>query len=124
MKLNSLETTTKGLVADLKQFKNHANDTAAALAQYKQKLTELEKILEIQNQNLDSLQAAMKSLTDALQVKNNFSGSSEKTYKIAPGDSLKKSPANIIHLFKLSKILTAFPMIESSWAKRSKCHEK
>lgn len=90
MKINSLETTTKVLVADLKQFKNHANDTATALASYKQKLTELEKILEIQNQNLESLQSALRSLTDALQVKSNLSSFSEKTYKVAPGDSLEK----------------------------------
>lgn len=91
MKINSLETTTKGLVADLKQFKNHANETASTLVQYKQKLADLEKILEIQNQNLDSLQTALKSLTDVLQVKNNLPiSSSEKTYRVAPGDSLEK----------------------------------
>ncbi len=91
MKLNSLETTTKGLVADLKQFKNHANETASTLAQYKQKISDLEKILEIQNQNLDSLQAALKSLTGVLQVKNNVPlSSTDKTYRVAPGDSLEK----------------------------------
>lgn len=91
MKLNSLETTTKGLVADLKQFKNHANETASAMAQHKQKLSDLEKILEIQNQNLDSLQTAIKSLSEALQVKSNLPvASSEKLYKVAPGDSLEK----------------------------------
>lgn len=91
MKLNSLETTTKGLVADIKQFKNHANDTATALAQYKQKLTELEQIAEIQNQNLDNLQTAIKSLADILQVKSGINtASSGKTYKVAPGDSLEK----------------------------------
>lgn len=90
MKLNSLETTTKGLVSDLKQFKNHANDTATALSQYKQKLAELEKMIEMQNQNLDSLQSALKSLTDALQVKTSFTGSSEKTYRVSSGDSLEK----------------------------------
>jgi LysM repeat protein len=91
MKINSLETTTKGLVADLKQFKNHANETASALSQYKQKLSELEKILEIQNDNLGSLQSAIKSITDALQVKSNFQTSSgEKTYRVASGDSLEK----------------------------------
>lgn len=91
MKLNSLETTTKGLVADVKQFKNHANETASAMAQYKQKLTDLEKILEIQNQNIDSLQTAIKSLSDVLQVKSNLPlSSSDKLYKVAPGDSLEK----------------------------------
>ncbi len=90
MKINSLETITKGLVADLRQFKNHANETAAALTQYKQKLAELEKILEIQNQNLDNFQTALKSLTDVLQVKSSLSSFSDKIYKVAPGDSLEK----------------------------------
>lgn len=91
MKINSLETTTKGLVADLKQFKNHANDTASALAQYKQKLADLEKMLEIQNQNLDALQTTLKSFSDILQVKSNLPiSSSDKTYRVAPGDSLEK----------------------------------
>lgn len=90
-KINSLEATTKGLVADLKQFQSHTNETASTLAQYKHKLAELEKILEIQNQNLDSLQTALRSLTDALQVKSSpLASSSAKTYKVAPGDSLEK----------------------------------
>lgn len=91
MKINSLETTTKGLVADLKQFKNHANETASAISQYKQKLTDLEKVLEIQNQNIESLQTAIRSLTDVLQVNNNLSVSSTgKIYRVASGDSLEK----------------------------------
>lgn len=97
MKINSLETTTKGLVADIKQFKTHANETTSTLSHYKQKLLELEKILDIQNQNLDSLQTALRSLTDILQAKANpgFSSNSPslstgKTYKVIPGDSLEK----------------------------------
>lgn len=92
MKINSLETTTKGIVSDLKLFKTHTNEAASALAHYKQKLSDLEKILEIQNQNLDSLHTALKSITDVLQVKNNISTftASEKTYRVATGDSLEK----------------------------------
>lgn len=91
-KINGLETTSKGLVADIKQFKNHANETASTLAQYKKKLSDLEKIIDIQNQNLDHLQTVLKSLTDAFQVKNNLTSSSsmEKVYKVATGDSLEK----------------------------------
>ena len=47
-KILALETVSKSLVADLKQFKTHANDSATALGQYKQKIGELEKIVEQQ----------------------------------------------------------------------------
>lgn len=94
MKLNSLDTLSKGLVADLKQFKNHANETAAALAQYKTKMIELEKIVDVQNQNIDNLQNAVRSLSDLLQIKSgltaNSSVESGKKYKVVSGDSLEK----------------------------------
>jgi LysM repeat protein len=94
MKINSLETTAKGLVADLKQFKAHANETASTLTQYKQKLIDLEKILELQNQNMENLQNAFKSLTEILQVKSSVitstSAPSGNMYKVASGDSLEK----------------------------------
>lgn len=93
-KIAGLETTTKGLVADLKQLKTHANDTTDVLAQYKKKLSDLEKILESQNQNLDNMQAALKSLMDAMQVKagGDIGGgaSGSKIYRVKPGDSLEK----------------------------------
>jgi LysM repeat protein len=95
-KISSLETVDKGIIADLKQFKNHANDTAAVLAQYKQKIADLEKIIDQQNQNIDHLQAAMRSLVDVLQVKDGSSKSSFEatpsghTYKVKAGDSLEK----------------------------------
>lgn len=93
-KIAGLETTTKGLVADLKQLKTHANDTADVLAQYKKKLSDLEKILESQNQNLDNMQAALKSIMDAMQVKAGVdiggASSGNKIYRVRPGDSLEK----------------------------------
>lgn len=89
-KISSLEATTKGLVADLKKFQAHANETAATLSQYKQKMADFEKILDLQNQNIDNLHTALKSITDALQVKSNFSPVGGKTYRVVPGDNLEK----------------------------------
>lgn len=93
-KINSLETTAKGLVTDFKQFKNHANETTQTLTQHKQKILELEKILEIQNQNIDNMQVALRSLADVLQIKAGpapiQTSSNGKTYKVQPGDSLEK----------------------------------
>ena len=103
-KIVSLDATTKGLVADLRQFKTHANDSTTVLMQYKQKINELEKLVEHQNQNIEHLQAAMKALMDVLQVKETPSvksigevsagasgaGASGNVYRIKSGDSLEK----------------------------------
>ena len=92
-RISNLESTQKSLIADLKVFKNHANDTSGTISNYKQKLAEIEKILEMQDQNMESLQTALKSIMDILQIKNSLSASSltsGNTYKIQPGDSLEK----------------------------------
>lgn len=107
-KITSIETTIKGLVADLRQFKTHANDSSVALTQYKQKISELEKIVEQQNQNLDHLHAAMRSLTEALVIKESPPPPSKSnvavvapadatppgTYRVKAGDSLEKIARN------------------------------
>ncbi len=94
LKLNSLESSVKGLIADLKQFKNHANDSSSVLGQYKQKLIEMEKVIEGQNRNIENLQSALKSMMDALQVKSGLDkgpvADSGKTYKVKSGDNLDK----------------------------------
>lgn len=105
-KIAALETTSKGLVTDLRQFRTHSNETTAALTQYKQKIGELEKIIDQQNQNIEHLQAAMRSLMEALQGKPQASAkavsdsssssgsvgslSSDRSYKVKSGDSLEK----------------------------------
>lgn len=90
-KITSLESTNKSLLADLKQLKTHANDSAAVLAQYKQKIAELEKMVASQNENIDHLKAALKAITEAIDpsIKNSIS-SSEKQYRIKGGDTLEK----------------------------------
>lgn len=94
MKINSLELLTQGIISDVKQFKTYTNEIATTLSQYKQKLTEFEKIIEFQNQNIDNLHQAIKSVAEAL---NPTSGLSEKAelpsvriYKVVPGDTLEK----------------------------------
>lgn len=102
IKVTSLDTTVKGMVADLRQLKGHANDSATALGQYKSKLLEMEKVMDAQSQNIESLQAALKSMMDAMQVRSGSgSGSSggsvavessngSRTYRVRSGDSLEK----------------------------------
>lgn len=99
----SLETTTKGLVADLRQLKTHANDTAEVLGQYKKQLAEMERLVQNQNQNIDNLQTAVRSLIDAMQVKTATEKPSQqpermvdgtKIYRVKAGDSLEKIARN------------------------------
>lgn len=96
MKLNSLDSAVKGLIADFKQFKGHANDSSSVLGQYKQKMLEMEKLIESQNRNIENLQTALKSMMDAIQVKNSLDkpvvadASGAKTYRVKSGDSLEK----------------------------------
>jgi LysM repeat protein len=93
MKIGSLDTASKGLVSDLRQLKTHANDSSSTLSSFQQKIATIEKVLEIQTQNLENLQAAMRSLMTVLEVKNDIGTSDElktKNYRVQAGDSLEK----------------------------------
>lgn len=104
-KINSLETTSKGLVGDIKQLKTHANDSSTALEQVESRFGKLEKMLEAQSKNLGNLEIALSSIMDAIQIKDTpvekkssktsskavaASGATGKTYKVRSGDSLEK----------------------------------
>lgn len=95
--VNNLDAAVKGLTSDLRQIKTQANESVAVLGQYKQKLTELEKLLETQNQHMQNLEAALHSIMEVMQAKQatkeipvKFSEEGLKTYKVQPGDSLEK----------------------------------
>lgn len=93
-KIATLDTASKGLVADIHQFKKYANESTTVLTEYKQKIAALEKVIEQQNQNIEHLQAAMRSLMDVLQGKDGAIAISDtvggRTYRIKAGDSLEK----------------------------------
>lgn len=96
-KIASLETSSKALAADLRQFKTFATESNTVLGQYKQRIADLERVIEQQNQNIEHLQAAMKAMMDALQVKSGLEvtpAGSTALYKIKPGDSLEKIARN------------------------------
>lgn len=89
-KVSSLESTNKGIVADITQLRTHANETATVLTQSKQRISELEKLVEAQNRNIDNLQAALKSVMEALGSQSNTAVASDKMYRVKNGDSLEK----------------------------------
>lgn len=87
-KLAGHETLAQELSNDLKAF---AKDSSQALVEYKAKLTDLEKTIEIQNRNIENLQAAMKSILEALQMKEGGSAQeTTKIYRVKSGDSLER----------------------------------
>lgn len=77
------QETTKG---DLLQLASHANETTAALSQFKSRMQELEQEMLSQNRRFDEL-AKLKGSIDSLakSVKVAY-----KTYKVCQGDTLEK----------------------------------
>jgi LysM repeat protein len=72
--------------ADMQQLASHANETTAALSQFKSRLQELEQDILSQNRRFDEV-AKLKGSLDTLA--NTFKPAF-KTYKVRPGDSLEK----------------------------------
>lgn len=94
-RLGSLESSNKVLASDIELLRKHANDTTAALEMCKQKFSDLDKSLQLQHQNTENLHAALKSITEALQIKENVASiasveDATKAYRVKPGDTLEK----------------------------------
>jgi hypothetical protein len=91
-KFSQNENAAQGLTNDLK---THATDVTGILGDYKQRIADLEKTLELQNRNLENMQAAMKSLTELLQTKEmepiaETALNGVKIHRVKAGDSLEK----------------------------------
>jgi len=76
----------KGQQEELQGLSSHANETIAALAQFKDRIGELEQEIFSQNRRFDEL-AKLKGHIENLA--KGFSGDF-KLYKVKPGDSLEK----------------------------------
>jgi len=98
----NLETLVRGVFSDMQQLRTQANESVTALGQYKQKINEMEQLMTLQNQHIQNLEAALRSIVDALQLKdpvkevaakNNTvhkNTADSKIYKVQSGDSLEK----------------------------------
>lgn len=92
-RLSGHDTASKGLSSDIR---NQAQDTANILADYKARILDLEKSLEVQNRNIDNLQHAVKALAEVLQSKEGDTVAiahpsttmAPKIYRVKSGDSL------------------------------------
>ena len=81
--LSQVEHTTSSLINDLKILKDHTNDLSAALTSQNQKIVSLEK-------NINDIQAALKSIMEALDIPSTTASGPEIDYKVKNGDSLEK----------------------------------
>lgn len=85
-KWTSLEKLQQGGSKELQDLASHANETTAALAQFKDRIHELEQEIFSQNRKFDEV-AKLKG-----QIENWSKGEGKefKLYRVRPGDSLEK----------------------------------
>jgi LysM repeat protein len=90
-KITALEKKQEELISDLRQLSTHANETTTALAQYKDKICEMEKTILFQNKKFEEIAKLKKTL-------ENFSQEISKqelvSYTVKEGDSLQKISKN------------------------------
>ncbi len=94
-KLTDQQNAAKELTHDVKSF---ANENQQLLNDFKNRITELEKTIDLQNRNIENLQSALSSMIDVIKDKDTGSEKLEshiaempsKIYKVKAGDSLEK----------------------------------
>lgn len=89
---NHLDLAVKGIVNDLRQLKTQANDLVGVMAQYKDRLSELEKLFEAQRRHMQNLEDTLKSVVAVIQTKEFSYGGlvkgDPKSYIVQEGDTL------------------------------------
>lgn len=94
----SLEKNQQGNSRDLQELSSHANETSAALAQFKDRIGELEQEILSQNRRFEEvakLKSHIETLAGGVQTEL-------KNYRVKPGDSLKKIA--LLHNTSVEKI--------------------
>ena len=87
-KISQLTKKQENLIVDIRQLTVHANDTTTALQQYKDKISEFEKNILLQNEHILELSKIKKSL------QNLADKSDLKKYVVKQGDTLKEIATN------------------------------
>lgn len=92
-KIDKLEKANENLIADLRQFKIQANDTANALGSLKNQLHDYERNVDSNLANIKKVMGSLLKLSEKEIYGNNPSVStvsSSETYVVKSGDSLEK----------------------------------
>lgn len=82
-RVSNMDSNVTGMVKDLRDLQSHANDTAKALSQYKEKISGLEK-------QVGHMQHAVDSILLALQVDDPKEKEGRQVYEVKGGDTLEK----------------------------------
>lgn len=99
-KIAQIEKNVEKLIADMKQFKNHSNDTADALTGHQKSLKEFEETFTLQKKQLKEFEEALKSLAKAMSTgipskpEECVATKGKNTYRVRSGDSLGKIAIN------------------------------
>lgn len=89
-RLKSMEKNIDKLVADLKQFKKHANETSSSFTEMQKKFAEQQEISSLQAQQIKDLESALRHIASALQTKSTPESTQSGQYRVKPGDTLEK----------------------------------
>lgn len=96
--LMNLNQASNSLMNDLRQNVSQINDSVILLGQYKQKMSDLENKINLQNQQITNLEVALQSLVEFIQIKDTPTVSSPSStatvYKVQSGDTLEKIARN------------------------------
>ncbi len=103
-KLTSNEKKHTHANSDITQLSSHANETTAALSQYKDRMNELERAIYSQNKKLDEV-AKLKTTLEAIAKSMKENSNDALSYKVKAGDSLEKiARSNKVSVDSLKKI--------------------
>lgn len=99
-KIAQIEKNVEKLINDIKQFKNHSNDTADAIQGHQKSLKEFEEGFALQKRQLKEFEEALKSLAKAIstggspKAEEHLAAKNSTTYRVRTGDSLGKIAIN------------------------------
>jgi LysM repeat protein len=83
-KLHQVSKKQDKITSDIRQLSSHANDTTTALAQYKDKIAQFEKAIQVQNLQLGEISKIKEGITKLAEAENT------RIYYVKGGDSLEK----------------------------------
>lgn len=72
------------IVSDIRQLSSHANDTTTALSQYQEKISQFEKSMALQRDQMQEIVRLKEGISKLTE------GVSTHSYVVQPGDSLEK----------------------------------
>ena len=93
--LKNVEKNVEKLVQDLKKFKIHSNDLADTISDLQKKYGGLQEIVTLQSDQIKDLEAALRSLVEAMQApaskdKSSLPSINPNSYRVKSGDTLEK----------------------------------